>query len=75
MTKQIIRTCKDCGEEFSFKKSKKGLISQCDDCSESDTTVRAIGYNDGSLNKSQNISVYKGDNPRVIKQLLGHRMV
>ncbi len=69
------KICTDCQEEFEIKKSKKGRITQCDDCSENDDTVRCIGYNDGSLNKAQHISVYKGNNPAVKKALLGFRMV
>lgn len=70
-----MRTCTDCGDEFERKFSKKGKINQCDHCSTNDETVRAIGYNDGTLNKSQNISVYKGSNKEVRKKLLGFRMV
>lgn len=57
--------CRDCGLEFEKKSSKKGFKNQCDDCSESDDTVRVLGYNDGSLNKSTSISVYKGSDPTV----------
>jgi hypothetical protein len=67
--------CTDCGIDFNKKRSKKGKINQCDDCSQEDKTVRSIGYNDGSLNKAQSIAVYKGADERIRKQLLGHRMV
>jgi len=71
-----VKTCRDCKEEFEIKKNpKKGLITQCDDCSESDGTIRAIGYNDGSLNKQQSVGIYKGGDPKTIKKLLGHRML
>jgi len=63
------KICRDCGDEFKIKISKKGFINQCDDCSESDKTQRFIGYNDGSLNKSTNISLYKGGDPEIIKKL------
>lgn len=69
------KICRDCGIEFSKKFSRKGLINQCDDCSEGDTTIRAIGYNDGSLNKSQNIAVFHGATPEIRKRLQGGRMV
>lgn len=69
------RICKDCEIEFTEKRTKKGTIDQCDECSRDDETVRAIGYNDGSLNKAQHISVYKGGDPKVIKTLTGFRMV
>ena len=70
-----MRICKDCKEEFENKRTKKGTINQCDECSENDTTNRYIGYNDGSLNKAQNISVYRGESEVVKKRLLGFRMV
>lgn len=70
-----MKICIDCKEEFENKKLKKGRINQCDDCSKTDETNRVIGYNDGTLNKAQNISVYKGKSERVKKQLLGFRMV
>lgn len=70
-----MKVCIDCSEEFEYKRTKKGKINQCTECSESDETNRVIGYNDGSLNKSQNISVYKGTSKEVKKRLLGFRMV
>ena len=69
--------CQDCDIEFDpkKKKSKKGKITQCDECSAEDSTIRAIGYNDGSLNKSQNIAVFHGASEAVRKRLQGGRMV
>lgn len=61
--------CRDCGIEFDSKKSKKGFRDQCDDCSESDSTVRFLGFNDGSLNKSTSISLYKGNDPGVRRSI------
>lgn len=57
--------CRDCGLEFLKKTTRLGFKNQCDDCSQSDDTIRVLGYNDGSLNKSTSISVYKGSDPRV----------
>lgn len=70
-----MRECKDCGDQFEKKRLKKGRIDQCDECSSNDSTIRAIGYNDGTLNKSQNIAVYRGSSEKVRKTLLGFRMV
>lgn len=70
-----MKICRDCELEFSKKTTQKGFSNQCDDCSEIDTTIRVIGYNDGSLNKAQSIGIYKGGDQKVIKKLLGHRMV
>jgi hypothetical protein len=53
--------CRDCGVEFKEKKERKGFYNQCDDCS--DDIPRYLGFNDGSLNKSVNISVYRGQDP------------
>jgi hypothetical protein len=64
------RTCKDCGIEFDKKKSKKGLYIQCDECSENDDTVRYVGFNDGTLNKSVHTSIYRGTDKNVIKHIL-----
>ncbi len=75
MNKEKTRICIHCQIDFSEKKSKKGKYTECDDCSETDTTTRVIGYNDGSLNKAQHISLYKGGDEKTIKQLTGHRMV
>lgn len=61
--------CRDCHDEFNKKLSKKGFNNQCDICSESDETIRIIGYNDGSLNKSTNIALYKGSDKTIIKKI------
>lgn len=70
-----MKICIDCGDEFNpkEKKSDRGLITQCDDCSQHDDTVRVLGFNDGSLNKSVSISLYKGDDPRVRKSIQTQR--
>lgn len=66
--------CKSCGDEFSIKKIKKGFWNQCDHCSqEQEEPPRVLGFNDGSLNKSTNISLYKGDNPQVRKSISNQR--
>lgn len=65
----MIRVCRNCETEFAEKIVKKGFVDQCDDCSE-DPEARHIGYNDGTLNKSTHISVYRGKDPNVIKKLL-----
>lgn len=64
------KICIDCEDEFSIKYSKKGKSNQCDDCSREDSTHRYIGYNDGSLNKSTHISVYRGKDKNTLKILL-----
>jgi hypothetical protein len=61
--------CIDCGEEFIKKRSKKGKINQCDDCSEQLDDLRFLGFNDGSLNKSTNIAIYRGTNPETRKKI------
>lgn len=59
--------CRDCQIEFDpkMKKEKKGFKDQCPDCSESDETTLALGFNDGSLNKSTSIAIYTGSDPRI----------
>ena len=62
--------CRDCDEFFSIKKSKKGYANQCDSCSEEqEDEPKYLGYNDGSLNKSTNISVYRGNDSLVRKSI------
>lgn len=61
--------CRDCEIEFDKKIKNKGFKDQCDDCSESDSTLRVLGFNDGSLNKSTSISLYKGNDERVRKKI------
>lgn len=65
--------CRDCGDHFTKKNSNKGKINQCDDCSETDDTIIFLGFNDGSLNKSSNISIYKGDDPITRKKISNQR--
>ena len=74
-SKEKNRICINCGIEFSKKTSKKGKFTECDECSETDQTIRAVGFNDGTLNKAQHISIYKGGDEKTIKQITGHRMV
>lgn len=73
MGKMIL--CRDCGIDFdpSLKKEKKGFRDQCLDCSENDKTIKILGFNDGSLNKSTSISLYKGNNPEVRKTIQNPR--
>ena len=62
--------CRDCDIEFNLKKIKKGFRNQCDDCSiEQDEPPRFLGFNDGTLNKSTSISIYKGDNEIIRKKI------
>lgn len=61
--------CTICKEEFTFKKSNKGKINECDDCTEEMIDDRYLGYNDGSLNKSTHISIYKGNDPNTKKKI------
>jgi hypothetical protein len=68
-----MRECIDCGIFFDFKKSKKGKINQCDDCSENLDDERYLGFNDGTLNKSTNISVYRGTDPLVRKKIANQK--
>lgn len=62
--------CKNCGEEFFKKNTKKGRINQCDDCSEKSGDIAPyLGFNDGQLNKMSNIAIYKGNDPMVRKKI------
>lgn len=65
--------CIDCNEEFLKKTSQKGKINQCDDCSESLTDDRYLGFNDGSLNKSTSISIYRGNDPETKRKISNPR--
>lgn len=69
------RICKDCECEFSHKESDKGFFNQCDDCSQSDSTQKYLGYNDGSLNKSTNTSIYRGTDKKVRHKLSHQRNI
>jgi len=58
--------CRDCGDEFTSKRARRGFGDQCDACSiEQEEPEKYLGFNDGSLNKSTNISVYRGTDPEV----------
>jgi len=61
--------CRDCQIEFNEKKTKRGFKDQCDDCSQSDETPRALGFNDGSVNKGVSIAVYMGNDPTVRRKI------
>jgi hypothetical protein len=62
--------CRDCGIEFRLKKIKRGFFDQCDLCSsDQEEPLKYLGYNDGSLNKSTHISVYKGNSSEVRKKI------
>lgn len=67
------RTCIDCSIEFSEKKSQKGKINQCDDCSEELDDPRYLGFNDGSLNKSTSIGIYRGTDPKARKMIMNQK--
>jgi hypothetical protein len=64
-----MKKCIDCDIEFSKKMSSKGTINQCDDCSESLEDERYLGFNDGSLNKSTSIGIYRGTDKTVRKKI------
>lgn len=62
--------CRDCAIEFSKRSTKAGYANQCDDCaSQEPDEEKYLGFNDGSLNKSTNISVYRGSDPLVRKSI------
>lgn len=62
--------CKDCGEDFERKKLKRGFANQCDDCAiQTEEPEKYLGYNDGSLNKSTNTSIYRGTDKQVRKKI------
>jgi hypothetical protein len=62
--------CKDCDEEIKKREKKGGYANQCDACAlEVEDEPKYLGFNDGSLNKSTNISVYRGNDPLVIKSI------
>lgn len=70
MKKKIPFTCRDCGEIFYEKKQKNGFYNQCDICSlEQEDEEKYLGYNDGSLNKSTHISIYRGNDPDTRKKI------
>jgi hypothetical protein len=72
--KEGIMKCRDCEIEFIKKKSKRGFADQCDDCAQyEDEPEKYLGFNDGSLNKSTNISIYKGDDPEVRDKIANQR--
>lgn len=72
MMKKII--CRDCAMEFKEKKSKRGFFNQCDDCSEEQhEQEKYLGFNDGSLNKSTNTSIYRGDSKEVRSKIANQR--
>lgn len=58
--------CRDCGDSFTKRRFAGGYANQCDDCARETTdTPKYLGFNDGSLNKSTNIAVYRGNDPTV----------
>ncbi len=69
------KNCRDCGLEFSRKSIRKGFADQCDTCSEEnqDEPERYLGFNDGSLNKSTNISLYRGTDKTVREKIANQR--
>ena len=58
--------CRDCGDPIGVRKTKRGFTTQCDDCAaETDEPLKHLGFNDGSLNKSTNTAIYRGDSKTV----------
>lgn len=70
MERKNGRTCRDCGELIGERRTARGYADQCDPCAqETDEPQRYLGFNDGSLNKSTSIAVYRGDDPEVRKKI------
>ncbi len=66
--------CRDCLIEFREKRSKRGFSDQCDDCSkEQDEPQKYLGFNDGTLNKSTNTSIYRGSNKEVRSKIANQK--
>jgi hypothetical protein len=62
--------CRDCEEEIIRKRIKRGFADQCDECAlEAEEVAKYLGFNDGSLNKSTNTSIYRGDDENVRKKI------
>lgn len=58
--------CRTCGEDFDKKTIRRGFKDQCDDCAATEAEPpRALGFNDGSLNKSTSIAIYAGGDERI----------
>lgn len=65
--------CRDCDETF-IKRTKRGFADQCDICArEADEPAKYLGFNDGSLNKSTNTSIYRGDDSEVRRRIANQR--
>lgn len=69
------KNCRDCGIDFRIKSIKKGFADQCDICSEENENepMRYLGFNDGSLNKSTNISFYRGTDKTVRERIMNQK--
>lgn len=62
--------CRDCEDEFDKKTLDIGFRDQCDDCSRDfEDEPKYLGFNDGTLNKSTNISIYRGDDENIRKKI------
>lgn len=68
-----MNICIICNEEFEVKKIKKGKINECDDCTQNIDDIKYLGFNDGTLNKASNISVYRGTDAKTRKMISNQR--
>lgn len=69
-----MKICQRCEIEFDPKRKKSGLIIYCQDCSDEIGDIdKFLGFNDGTLNKSTNISLYRGNDPLVRKKISNQR--
>ena len=73
-TKTTLTPCRDCGDPIGTRKTRRGFATQCDDCAaEADEPAKHLGFNDGSLNKSTNTAIYRGDNATVRKKIANQK--
>jgi hypothetical protein len=69
-----MRNCQRCHNDFNPNEKTSGLIIHCQDCSDELGDIpKYLGFNDGSLNKSTNTSIYRGDSQEVRKKISNQR--
>lgn len=62
--------CRDCGAAFNSKKHRRGYRDQCDRCAiEQEEPAKYLGFNDGSLNKSTFIAIYRGADEEIRQRI------
>jgi len=62
--------CRDCDDEFNKKILDTGFKDQCDDCTRNfQDEPKYLGFNDGTLNKSTHISIYRGTDEKIRKKI------